>query len=1414
MLNFYFQAAAGAAVLLVWLILLSVARKKATFGRIAATVMTVAVLGTAVYGGIVTANAASKANVLPTGNVRALNAELVYTYAQNGRPDAAQELLKKQMKNGGTPEELLLMARLTALNGRYDEAALLYDKYLALVGRGFNAGADEESDRVKMLTGGSGWFTGNAVFDGQIRLLRDRKEAGELDPASEAQLAAYLSTVPADVKTLSAAERDQLKTVLETQIRDNVGKAWEENTDALSGEDRRAVTKMAEAVLEVEKQCDAAEGIGDTPYSEEKLREAVKELKKLMKRDPAFLADPYLRNVLLRGNVLLGDSGAIAEMIDENATPEELSVAIDLYVRGLVTADDFTQVSSLTTSEARALSERVEQIRSDRSGDMTSVEKQQAREVKDYLSSDDHMIVGKIASDLAYGENTAEDSEKSKYYIDSAIGWNAIGNDKKAEDCIDQALENRSESKDVQFVEAMEELVRTLNGGEDTSVVDFPNNVKIVVDHLTRYDLDNMEPTPRAVRQAEKEAGENPENPPAYEEQFPTFFTDTLSRKRAAISIGQIDKDAFPKIGARIALSDSLKVSESDFKKNFTVSDCSHEIGNYTVTKMERVSGNIVLCCDMSGSMSGSDDDLRTAVHAFIDSMTGSEKVSIVGFTSSVEFDSGLMTDKDQLRTYADRIYASGGTAVYPTLTYVLGQMTVESNTQNIVIMMTDGQDGSAASENTLNTSFAALAAEKGCTVYTVGLGSSIDQYYLEKIAAVGNGEFLYVDSADSLSGFYDFIHAQLSNQYYIEFEAPDRLMNVRELAIYQNGTVNSAHKQYRLSDEGEDPEVDNGAIRAEQLGDFRLFGLSSSYIYRSKQDIRLKVNGSGFENQTGYTVKLSGELRATKVSSKVIDSETLEIVVPSTIAVGKYDLVVSAEGEKDKVLPGALTVALPCTLTHITFGSYDFTAEQIVEEGSQSYRLTGNVAMNGWLHFKGDVMLRGDLKDNRDTAYLIVTDESGAYVSYSPNGTTGLTKKLFADKGRNLIIPAMQSFRIYGAPYDQKAYGDFMVDTIRLQFPINIQTFASVGGQVALYPDMICSDAFYVTPDFTYLDDLIPNFRDTVYDVRATGTLAITNSDVCVAASVSLNYDSGADAGRKFQFLSTGLNLKEAGVELNTITQSYKIAAGIGFNDFRLSNKRDTAANGLGLTIGWSDGKLDSVSFSADTKVKVSDTPVPIYLSDVSFGFSGAAKADYTDWYTYLTRTTIEGGFGLETVGLSDVASDKIIEFFGIEDVKIAELDEGQISMTLKDFCLSFGAKLKFLGREVASCSVDVGKFNYRNTLLGIEETEYGAGASVKLDLFIYDFDHLKVDFSGSSEITVGYPYTGMKLSGTADYSVSWFIFEFGKEKEGEIGIGFYKNSRDKLQFTFAYRGTDDNGELKGFRLDVSDNGAQKTRY
>jgi hypothetical protein len=164
---------------------------------------------------------------------------------------------------------------------------------------------------------------------------------------------------------------------------------------------------------------------------------------------------------------------------------------------------------------------------------------------------------------------------------------------------------------------------------------------------------------------------------------------------------------------------------------------------------------SVALVFDASASMSGIGNvGAKRAGHAFVDMMDGVvDEASVLYFTSAVTVMQPMTNDRMLLRSAVDVLPASGQKAAWDGA--YAGLIEVINNGINqcrAVILLTDGAD--QASTRTPDDVIS-LANRHLLRVFTIGLGSSIDDAQLERIADSTGGRYYRTPNAGQLAAIY-----------------------------------------------------------------------------------------------------------------------------------------------------------------------------------------------------------------------------------------------------------------------------------------------------------------------------------------------------------------------------------------------------------------------------------------------------------------------------------------------------------------------------------------------------------------------------------------------------------------------------------------------------------------------------------
>ncbi len=156
----------------------------------------------------------------------------------------------------------------------------------------------------------------------------------------------------------------------------------------------------------------------------------------------------------------------------------------------------------------------------------------------------------------------------------------------------------------------------------------------------------------------------------------------------------------------------------------------------------------LILIVDTSGSMHGpSLEQAKRALLLALDRLEPEDRFNLIRFDSSTEvlFDAPRpATNENLLRAaaYVASFSADGGTQMRPALNLALEQAASPEHLRQIVFLT----DGAVGNETEL---FAIIAARlEDARLFTVGLGSAPNGYFMRKAAEAGRGSYVFIGDA------------------------------------------------------------------------------------------------------------------------------------------------------------------------------------------------------------------------------------------------------------------------------------------------------------------------------------------------------------------------------------------------------------------------------------------------------------------------------------------------------------------------------------------------------------------------------------------------------------------------------------------------------------------------------------------
>ena len=157
-----------------------------------------------------------------------------------------------------------------------------------------------------------------------------------------------------------------------------------------------------------------------------------------------------------------------------------------------------------------------------------------------------------------------------------------------------------------------------------------------------------------------------------------------------------------------------------------------------------RIPREVIFIIDTSGSMHGhSIEQAKAALQLAVARLTAQDRFNIIQFNSTMDvlFSGAVPATQNNIAMatqYVSRLVAQGGTEMLPALQRALDGK--EHTKLRQVIFLTDGQVGN---EDEL---FKTISARLGDSrLFTIGIGSAPNSYFMRKAAEFGRGTFTYI---------------------------------------------------------------------------------------------------------------------------------------------------------------------------------------------------------------------------------------------------------------------------------------------------------------------------------------------------------------------------------------------------------------------------------------------------------------------------------------------------------------------------------------------------------------------------------------------------------------------------------------------------------------------------------------------
>lgn len=233
------------------------------------------------------------------------------------------------------------------------------------------------------------------------------------------------------------------------------------------------------------------------------------------------------------------------------------------------------------------------------------------------------------------------------------------------------------------------------------------------------------------------------------------------------LNIDEIDVSAYPDVRLVVHATDNgsnvrgLSVTDFTIFEDGTVMPIT---GGFCEDTLARTPVSVLLLIDVSRSMGpwpfGNNglSDAKRAAKLFVDRLGPEDSVALVSFSDDVRYEQPWTGDMNLVKRRIDDLIWWGATALWDGVATSANLIRIRDQ-RRVMIVLADGDDNSSDVEENTAVRY---AIEANCTVYTIGLGSNVDEAPLRRLATQTGGRYYNAPSSSDLDQIYAEINQEL----------------------------------------------------------------------------------------------------------------------------------------------------------------------------------------------------------------------------------------------------------------------------------------------------------------------------------------------------------------------------------------------------------------------------------------------------------------------------------------------------------------------------------------------------------------------------------------------------------------------------------------------------------------------------
>lgn len=395
-------------------------------------------------------------------------------------------------------------------------------------------------------------------------------------------------------------------------------------------------------------------------------------------------------------------------------------------------------------------------------------------------------------------------------------------------------------------------------------------------------------------------------------------------------------------------------------ERDFQVEEDSVLVDLESVEILRDLPINVILVMDVSGSMQGQRlQSAKSAISEFIKSLYRGDKIAIYTFNSEINEIVSLTEDLNDARDTFENaeIYAGGGTCLFDA-TYAASLIASELPAgRQAVVVLSDGWDtinGSDTCSTYTVEDIITLATgqEFNIPIYTIGIGTDIDQESLGEISAQTGGLFTQSTVNADLPQLFEQLANRLSSEYkltYISQNTPgDHLLTITL-------DENSVEKTFTLP--GLPPVVsiaypEEGQVLEPGVNTIKLSlaerGIPIDTLTFQINGVSIGVGGKVGQPPYEYDIDFSqyeGQVVEMTILALNSKGETISETTMQMNLTGE-ELVVLDQTETEEAITTITTTPKPCPDGSVCLGNLEMTRNQLIIAGGVLLALVAAVIL------------------------------------------------------------------------------------------------------------------------------------------------------------------------------------------------------------------------------------------------------------------------------------------------------------------------------------------------------------------------------------------------------------------------------------------------------------------------------------